>query len=573
VKALLVHPEDSPRRGPWAGERWDLLVDLGRSSEPQVCAWKKEFGCDVLPLDTLRRGHDDLRAVREILFAGRGHVMDSAGLDWWELNGIEFHAELEQALLLGRLASELKIADELHITRCCWQSDALRTLGDGEIRAFGGRPEKRLLALPKALRRLSLAQMLEIALDKHDPEYKWRRRVAQSRGPAAVAQVVVPTAYINVTRMAAEYARLLPNQPFLLAVTRSSAVDLDLPPNMKAVGLWQYAQASENVAEHDRLLQSWHRLRAELEDSLEMRLLAALGRLERFAPLLRSGLAVRNAWQALLVKEPVAAVLCGDDSNPPTRIPVMLARRCGLPTADFHHGALDGRFVFKSLPADCYLAKSEIESDYLARISGLEPEKIVIAAPGNKAPSASQGTRLPADIVFFSEPYEIGGTRAEEVYREVLPPLADLARKQGLQLTVKLHPFESLRERRRLIHQTVPPAPPPVNVIANVPLADVLHAAWCGVTVESSTVLDCARFGVPAFLCGWRALSPFGYTRQYARFGVGHMLCVPAEIAGIPDLIAGQAVSSCHAGRWQQASPELLAAVLSGQSMAAQRPD
>src|SRR3974390_1342513 len=32
MRVLLLHPDDSPRQGPWSRQRWDLIVDLGKSS-------------------------------------------------------------------------------------------------------------------------------------------------------------------------------------------------------------------------------------------------------------------------------------------------------------------------------------------------------------------------------------------------------------------------------------------------------------------------------------------------------------------------------------------------------------
>ena len=67
---------------------------------------------------------------------------------------------------------------------------------------------------------------------------------------------------------------------------------------------------------------------------------------------------------------------------------------------------------------------------------------------------AANATRK--SIVFFSEVYEIsGGGRAKEFYRDVLPPLADLAIQEHCQLVVKLHPAESLAERQGFVLDTL----------------------------------------------------------------------------------------------------------------------
>ena len=75
------------------------------------------------------------------------------------------------------------------------------------------------------------------------------------------------------------------------------------------------------------------------------------------------------------------AVMCGDDSNPSTRLPVMLGRQQSIPTLDFHHGAMDGRFILKQLSSDLYLAKGEMERDYLLKICGLPADRV---SPGSR---------------------------------------------------------------------------------------------------------------------------------------------------------------------------------------------
>jgi hypothetical protein len=144
----------------------------------------------------------------------------------------------------------------------------------------------------------------------------------------------------------------------------------------------------------------------------------------KFPGWFQSGLRVRNARRKVIESEPLCGVLCGDDSNMYTRLPVMLAARRGISTADFHHGAIDGRYLLKELPCDTYLAKNEMEREYLLCVCGLPPERVALGAPA-PAPSDSPQNDGPWDLarlVLFSEPYENFGLRAEEVYRELLPP-------------------------------------------------------------------------------------------------------------------------------------------------------
>src|SRR5205823_15064540 len=113
---------------------------------------------------------------------------------------------------------------------------------------------------------------------------------------------------------------------------------------------------------------------------------------------------------------------------------------------------LDGRFLLKTLPSDVYLAKTEMEKDYLVRMCGLSADRIVLGAmPANPRaqPPRADGPR--PNIVYFSEPYESVGGRPDQVYRELLPALGRLARENGRTLVLKLHPFENVQERRRFV--------------------------------------------------------------------------------------------------------------------------
>ena len=140
--------------------------------------------------------------------------------------------------------------------------------------------------------------------------------------------------------------------------------------------------------------------------------------------------------------------------------------------------------------------------------------------------------------MFFSEPYEVGRLRTEDIYREILPPLARLAREFGRRLVVKLHPFESRAERMKLVARVLPPENAALVDVLDGPFAPELVAkAWFALTVESTVVIDCSLLGVPCFLCEWLTYSPYGYTHQYARFGVGRILNSPEQLNEIPRLI------------------------------------
>ena len=184
----------------------------------------------------------------------------------------------------------------------------------------------------------------------------------------------------------------------------------------------------------------------------EFRILSELGCLDDFPERFAQGLEVRDAWRNVLDAEPVQAVLCADDSNPYTHMPLLLAAHRGLPTITCHHGALDGRYMFKRNHADVLLAKGRMEEDYLVRLCGGAGE-----SRGGSADSCAEQcrglAREESSIVFFSEAYEVGGGRGRSFYQDILPPLADLALSEGRELIIKFHPSESLAERSQ-IHRT-----------------------------------------------------------------------------------------------------------------------
>lgn len=545
MRVLLLHPEDSPRRGPWSAQRWDLVVDLGKSSLFSAAAWQEQADCRLLRSDEFRQHSEDLRMVRKLFSAGRGRLLDDEGIDWWDLTSLVIVSEAETVLVLRRLADEVSAGAELWATRAGWPANAMSILLGRPLRTFNSgrlaRSTGHAVHYARLLRRFPIAQIKEIFLDKYDSGYRWRSRFASTHRTCTDPVVLLPSAYGNASRMAAAYARLLPQQPFLMIATRSSARRFVPPANVQLKDLSAYANEDPPAEETASILEKWNRLREDLYAVPEFEVLIKAGVLDRFADRFRNGLLARNAWSAVLDREPVQGVLCGDDSNLYTRLPILLAARRKLPTVDFHHGAFDGRYLLKDLPCDVYLAKNEMERDYLLRICGLPAEKVVIGAPASGFVVHGEGRKQPENtsVIFFSEPYEVAGMRAEEVYREILPPLWRLARAHGRGLIVKLHPFESRSQRYRIVRDIVPSEGGRSVSVVDGPLTDELMSqAWFGVTVESTSVMDCLQRDIACFLCEWLAHSPYEYVRQYARFGVGEILRNAEEVGGIPDRLA-----------------------------------
>src|SRR5579871_5419 len=544
MRILLVHPEDSPRRGSWSGQQWDLLVDLGQSSAFSHQDWSQHYGCPILSASTFRRGVSDAREVRDLLSAGIGYLVDEEGIDHWELTSISFVPETAIGLALQRLIAELPKNAEFWSTRSGWLTNVLTMLLGQSIRTFdqGRLAHATATAVHYAdvIRRFSPGQIKEIFFDKYDPAYRWRARFARRHQKSSEGVVLVPSAYQNVSRVAAAYAELLPSQAFLMVATRRSAHQFTPPGNFQSRDLAEYARVPDETPEIAFLVERWARLRDVLDSSAILRFLLRSPLLDPAGNWLRHGIYSRDAWSEVFRREPVCGVLCGDDSNRYTRLPVVLAAKRNIATADFHHGALDGHYLIKNLPSEIYLAKSEMERDYLVRICGLVAERVVIAPPAqHPATTGNQRPEKANSIVLFSEPYETANLRAEEVYGELLPPLWKLASKHGLRLIIKLHPFESRSQRQRLLNAVLPREAVSQSRIIDGPLTtELIEQAWCGITIESTTAIECLRLGVCCFLCGWLTMSPFEYVRQFARFGVGEVLENATQIEQIPELLA-----------------------------------
>lgn len=545
MRVLLLQPEDSPEVGPWSERHWDLIVDLGRSSPYSEQQWSRQYKCPILRSNCFRHGVADGKRVRESFSVGQGRLVDKEGIDWWELMLPLLVTDALTALASRSVAGEISSSAELWATRPGGPAGMLAVVMDRPVRDFGPRGMPRAVArvarMAGLLRRFPAAQIKQIFLDKYDPAYEWRSRFGGRKRINSVPMVLLPSAYENVSRMAAAYARLLPDQSFLMVATRQSAKKFVAPFNVQVRDLSNYAGTDSSEMEIASLVEGWKELRSNLQSSPELNILLRAGVLDSFAVWIRDGVRVRDAWREVLEREMISGVLCGDDSNRYTRLPILIAAHRKIPTVDFHHGALDGFYVLKDLPCDLYLAKNEMERDYLVRVCGLSADKIALGAPPSSNDRTTQAHQdgEGSSIVFFSEPYEVAGMRTREVYREILPPLCRVARQSGHKLILKLHPFESLSQRRALVQEILNTSDRELVTVIDGPLSPkLLSQAWCGLTVESTTVIDCQKQGIRCFLCSWLAHSPFEYVQQYARFGIGEILSDAKQLLEIPDRMA-----------------------------------
>ncbi len=556
---------------------WDRVVDLGIGGVNSYARWSRQYGSPVTTLGSLRNGFDDFRRVRDVLGLGCGRLIDEHGLDWWELMALLLHNELEVVILLQHFAQTVRAGDEVHVSRPGLHASILQCLLPGQIKSFPLRRQAKRTGIGHYVRvfnKLSAKQLIDVFWDKNDSGYQFRGRVVRRQPPSTQPVVLLPTAYVNVSRTGFAYAGTFPEEDFLLVATRRSGWIRNRPPNVAARWLSSYASVRDRSKENADMEHRWQSLRKELEQVTEFETLNRLGYLDSFPRWLRRGFEVRDAWLNVLDTEPVQGVICADDSNPFTRLPLLLARERGLLNIGCHHGALDGRYMFKRRHPDVIWVKGKMEEDYLVRSCGVLKERVEIAAPalpaqGNKLSQPDDSTFRPC-LIFFSEASENAGGRTEEFYRDILPSLANLALATGRELIVKLHPAESKYERSRMLDRILSSEQKNFTHIVSGPLTeDLLAKTWFGVTILSTVATECAIRGIPCFLCKWLEFSPSGYVDQFIRFGVGIGLNNPNEIENIPEYLqrhpAGQeAVENC----WQPVAPGRLRELLT----AAQKP-
>jgi hypothetical protein len=547
MPVLLLHPDDDFNRS-WAGQPWDSVVDLGRAPKSFYDERSAELGCPVFSVFDLAHEVEDLQAWRPLLKLGLGSVVDRFGIDWWDVIGILLQSELQDIRLTLRLAEKLKGFRALVVSRPSAMAEALRRELGIPLQTLRRGPHQRLMTSilrgSAAATNLNFVQLRQVLYDKYDPHYRWRRNVARvSKSLTSKSElkpvVLLPSAYSNVTKAALRYAQVLPEQEFLLVLARESGSVSQVPANVQMARLAAFATRKYDSKELQELEMKWKQMECSLQEHPAFRLAAQIGILGKARRWLRWGVAVRDAWLRVFQARTVVACLCADDSNPYTRIPLLLAEQRGVPAVACHHGALDCRLAFKNPRFSSYLAKGEMERDYLERICGIDAQRIAVGAAGVTAKENALvwNDRAPW-IAFFTEPYEADFWRAETIFREVLPRLVALARSAGKSVVLKLHPFESARQRRKLVERTLSEADRKFVSVTDAPLSrEILQKTWCAVTVESTVALECASVGIPAFLCGWLRHAYAGYSPQYVRFGAGRMLTSPDELLRIPDML------------------------------------
>lgn len=546
MKVLLLHPQDSFDAGSWANSRWDLIVDLGWSGRYFYDRLSQKYSTRVLSCyDTLDPEEHGSR-LRALFAVGLGELVDGEGVDWWELFSPFSYSRLDEVLMMSALCRELE-DDDVVATRSHFLVRMLSMLLGRKITCLENNVDGKGSAsdLLQRYSRLALtfgpSQLAEIALDKWDSDFRLRRFFNRRNKRSPESVVLLPSSYVNVSRAQAEYAKLLPEQKFLQVITRRNGRIDGLPKNIEVRSLASYAPLPYRRStdrEYAELCEKWHQFEgAILGSNEELKAAKELGAFSGFPRFLRNGLRVRDAWLGVLERENVCSVLSADENNPYTRLPVLLAGTRRIATVLCDHGALNMTFALRQLCSELYLVRGEMARDYLVQKCGLRSERVVVGAASG-AVDVRNSERIRDWIVIFSEAYELFSGRVEGFYREIFPPLCALARQTGRKVVLKLHPFESLRARRKVLKSALSEEDYQSVEVRGGPLTpELLERTWCGITVESSAACDCALQGIPCFLCNWFDASWYQYGKQFAKFDAGYLLSSPEEISKIPELI------------------------------------
>src|SRR5579863_3289868 len=343
MRVLLLHPADNLPL-PTSGERWDLIIDFSHAPDSTYENWRCKAGCPVISLYQFAEEIDDLRVTRELLQLGTGYLVDRWGIDWWDVLSLEIVAELRQLMLVHRLSKGLDEHCELYATRLHPLATALQRLLGAQLTILESRFRAvicRVRHYHEAFSQLDAGQFAQVLVDKFDSDHSIRRRFARRTHSTGMPVILLPSAYVNVSRVALSYAEQLPVHQFLLVPARNNAQVPALPHNVRSTSLSAYFVPCDKL-ETASLLESWNGLRNRLVCGGEVFNMAdAMGLLGQIPALLVWGLALRDAWSQVFESENVSACLCADDSNPPSSIPLIMAEKLGLPVLACHHGALD----------------------------------------------------------------------------------------------------------------------------------------------------------------------------------------------------------------------------------------
>src|SRR5262249_14019971 len=152
------------------------------------------------------------------------------------------------------------------------------------------------------------SQLVQAVEDKFNTDHSLRRHFTRRIRTSIQPVILLPSAYINVSRVALSYAELLPDHQFLLVNTRSNGKLGSLPPNVRSRSLSPYFVPVDRE-ERASLIECWQRLRKHLCARSEVFRTAEAEVSGRIPALLSWGMALRDAWSQVFESENVTACL------------------------------------------------------------------------------------------------------------------------------------------------------------------------------------------------------------------------------------------------------------------------
>ncbi len=551
-----------------------MVIDTGRAPRSTYRVWSARTGGRVMSVYDLACEIDDLYRTRDLLELGIGKLLDHHGIDWWDVCSLMLSPDLQLLMLGRRIAHDLDRNCELHATRDSAFVRGLQALLGlrAKIQRHGSGIDTLRSAL-HAAHTLDRGELFQVLQDKFDEGHHIRRWFARHPQGDGRPIVLCPSAYINVSRAVAKHAASCPQKDFYLVLARQNARLSPLPANVRVASLDGYFVSSDS-SELRSLLHEWEHLRRRLVASSEEFMMADnAGVLARIPSLLRWGIAVRDAWSRVFQIENVIECFCADDSNPYTRIPLMLAKKRRLPTVACHHGALDCRLAFKRSHADVHIVKTEMEWDYTVSICKVPPQQVVLKSCDDessvRAPALCDSKR--GYLTFFTEAYHSAGFREVEIFSDVMPKLLAASQTLGLRLAIKLHPFDGVKKMKSCLRAVLADSDRKLVQVWSGAMSDGRwRSTHVMVTGQSSVALEGVQRGIPTFLCRWLS-DPFsGYQKQFVRYGFGKLLNSTEEILAIPEILTanplspGKETSSSITGvtdaQFEQYSPRVMGA-------------
>src|SRR6266550_3924792 len=115
-RVLLLHPDDGISSA--TEHDFRLVVDLA---------------CPAMSLFDLAEGTDDLHRARELLECGMGEAVDNFGIDWWDVLVQSIVPQIQQLILLRRLAAMIAPSTDVYSTRTHFLASALQALIGGKL--------------------------------------------------------------------------------------------------------------------------------------------------------------------------------------------------------------------------------------------------------------------------------------------------------------------------------------------------------------------------------------------------------------------------------------------------------